>query len=148
MSDSPVYESVDQLYERADLVIQGTVTSAGRVEKLHIGSEPSDTFVYTVCVVTVLETFKGSAENRQKIQVKQLGGALGGIAHDTPDIVYLERGQTYVLFLATYSDVPASLLNERQAQYALDASGTATSLPGNSIRISKADLTRLASEPK
>jgi len=140
--DWPSYDSLDVLYDRADLVVQGVLAGSSTVRKLDIGD--GTTMVYTVADVTVAVVFKGSANTGQTVAVKQLGGRLDGVDYRAEAESYLSPGQTYLLFLETYEDSPASLLNPWQAQYVVDGSGGFSSSPGNAIRVSRADLTRLA----
>lgn len=140
--DWPSYDSLDVLYDRADLVVRGTLAGPSTVRKLDIGD--GTTMVFTVADVTVGEVFKGSATTGQTVAVKQMGGRLDGVDYRSDAESYLSPGQTYLLFLETYKDSPASLLNPWQAQYVADASGGFSSRPGNAIRVSRADLTRLA----
>jgi hypothetical protein len=142
-ADWPTYENVDALYDRADLVVQGALAGPGKVQELNIGGDSSETTVYPVVELTAARVFKGSATSGQKIQLKQLGGRLKGVDHRAGDMVYLAQGKTYLLFLQTYPDSPASLLNPQQGQYVLDASGAATPLPGNNIKVSSSNLARL-----
>ena len=55
-----------------------------------------------------------------------------------------QRLPALLLFLETYADVPASTLNPAQGQYELDAAGLPVPLPANEVRITRADLERLA----
>ncbi|MEU4532618.1 hypothetical protein AB0F49_30740 [Micromonospora ureilytica] len=75
---------------------------------------------------------------------QQLGGKLDGVTYsEEHGVPLLDNGQ-YTLFLETYSDQPASLLNPVQAQYPVDAGNGLLSLPGNEITTSVTQLDRLA----
>jgi len=141
-ADWPAYESLDALYGRADLVVQGAIAGPGKAQELKTGGDAADTTVYTVVDLTVVRVFKGSAKNGQKIQIKQLGGTFKGVDYRAGDMPYLAQGKTYVLFLETYPDSPASLLNPQQGQYVVEASGETAPLPGNAIKVSIPELAR------
>ncbi|GGM15781.1 hypothetical protein GCM10007977_016230 [Dactylosporangium sucinum] len=108
-ADYPMYDSIQMLHERATLVVVGSVLSAS-VRSL-------DGMVHTVYRVQVDRRFKGTSA--ASIEVKQLGGALGGTVYAEAGGIALRTGTRYVLFLETYPDSPASLLNPAQAQYVL-----------------------------
>jgi hypothetical protein len=148
-ADWPSYESVEQLYARADLVVVATVRDGVATRELKISSDGSDADVFTVAGASVVRAFKGDAKTGASVTVKQLGGEYQGVKYtvDDGDTAYLRPGVTYVLFLATFPDfpgVPPSLLNPTQAQYELDGSGRPTSLAGNPITFSMAELSRLS----
>lgn len=157
--DFPAYDSVDSLYQRAGLVIQGTVTGTARVQELRptavtdpklnpnagTGNRESadQAVVVTVYKVTVDKVYKGSAKVGSTVEVKQLGGNFNGVSYRQEGLTPLRNGPS-VLFLAVYPDAPASLLNPDQAQYPLDAAGRPTKVGANNLTFSMADLTRLA----
>lgn len=159
-ADYPAYDSLNLLYHRADLVVQATVTGAGRVEKMRAttgGSAPQsnpnagtnndqstdDPLIVTVFQVRVDRVFKGAANPGDTVDVKQLGGDYGGISYQEQGSVQLRPGP-YLLFLAVFPDSPASLLNPNQAQYPMGRSGALSQVGGNTISFSVADLTALA----
>jgi hypothetical protein len=92
----------------------------------------------------VTKVFKGEPSATESVAVKQLCGKLNGIPHEVDGQTPLKPSNTYVLFLATYPDAPASLLNPTQAQYPVDKAGQSSSLPGNAISFTMSDLIRLA----
>ncbi|WP_238016341.1 hypothetical protein KZZ52_57860 [Dactylosporangium sp. AC04546] len=100
-ADYPMYDNIQMLHERATLVVAGSVLS-DEVRSI-------DGLAYTVYRVQVDRRFKGTSASL--IDVKQVSAEAGGIP--------LRTGTRYVLFLETYPDSPASLLNPAQAQYVL-----------------------------
>ncbi|MET7394648.1 hypothetical protein ABZS66_14265 [Dactylosporangium sp. NPDC005572] len=108
-ADYPMYDSVRMLHERATLVVAGQVLP-GAVRSI-------DDLVYTVYRVQVERRFKGTSA--ETIEVKQIGGTVGGTVYVEAGGIPLRTGTRYVLFLETYPDSPASLLNPAQAQYVL-----------------------------
>lgn len=100
--------------------------------------------VITVRQVEVVKVYKGDAKPGQLIDVGQLGGLYKGVNHVQAEATKLKGGDTYVLFLATYPDAPAALLNPNQAQYQLDASGGLNRAQGNTLQLTTADLRRLS----
>ncbi|RQX14992.1 hypothetical protein DDE19_21390 [Micromonospora ureilytica] len=155
-ADYPSYTTADQLFERASVVVQGRVESAKKVVRLvqaapqgqalpaAVDAERREGMVVTVRTVTVSRVFKGDVKPGDVVQVKQLGGKLDGVTYsEEHGVPLLDNGQ-YTLFLETYSDQPASLLNPVQAQYPVDAGNGLLSLPGNEITTSVTQLDRLA----
>lgn len=166
-AEYPVYQSADALFERATLVVEGRVTGEPRVvkqqEELPIDPQETDPMlnpnagappqaavaeaeeptVITVHSVEVLKVFKGEAKPGQIVGVKELGGQIDGVTYKMEDLVPLQTEQSYMLFLETYPDSPAALLNPEQAKYPLDASGAPQPLAENPVKLSRDDLTRL-----
>lgn len=146
----PAFESVSELKDAADLVIEGKIVSS-TVKELDIASEPigaavedpelnpggpeqdiRSVMVFTVHEVQVQRVLKGSGVEGSMVQVKELGGTLGKTAYVAEEGVLLRDGESYVMFLETYESIPASLLNPIQAAYQkLD--GKLTPMVGNSL---------------
>jgi hypothetical protein len=160
--DYPSYDSSDSLYQKADLVVEAKVSDTTRVEQLKASASDNDPktnpnagangkapepLVVTIYQATVVKTFKGTKAAGDTVEVKQLGGVLKGVTYREVDAPTLKPGETYLLFLATYPDAPASLLNPRQGQYPLETTGEPRSVGGNAVKVSKSDLARL-SPPK
>ncbi|MEW1587892.1 hypothetical protein AB0283_20930 [Micromonospora vinacea] len=155
-ADYPSYTSDDQLFERASVVVQGRVESAKKVVRLvqaaprgqalpaAVDAERREGMVVTVRTVTVSRVFKGDVKPGDVVQVKQLGGTLDGVTYTEEHGVPLLDGGQYTLFLETYPDQPASLLNPVQGQYLVDAGNGLHPLPGNEIATSVNQLDRLA----
>ncbi|MFI7705403.1 hypothetical protein [Nonomuraea sp. NPDC049480] len=167
-ADYPVYESADALFDRATLVVEGRVTGQPRVlqQTEELPEDPQETdpqlnpnagapaqakarteeppTVITVYSVEVLKVFKGEAKPGQIVEVKELGGELDGVTYKEVDLVPLRTEQGYTMFLETYPDSPAALLNPQQGKYPLDASGNPQPLAENPVKLTRTDLTRLA----
>ena len=131
--DYPSYSSVDGLFRSASLVVRARIEGSPEKRPIKIGD--GDALDYTVVTARIERVFKGAAGG-ESIEVKQLDGEDGRVG--------LIPGTTYVLFLETYSDVPASLLNPTQAQYVVDPSGRLVPVGDNTTRVTAADLERLS----
>jgi hypothetical protein len=160
-ADYPAYDSVDSLYKTADLVIEGTLTGTPQVRQLNPAAGVSDPrlnpnagapgaankaepVVITVSTLTVTRVHKGAAKVGSTIEVKQLGGTLNGVNYSAEGVSAFRAQTPYLLFLATFADAPASLLNPEQGQYVLDAAGNPTRVSPHGVAVSTADLTRLS----
>ena len=165
-ADYPHYDDAGAMFNHATLVVQGRVIGAPRVAKLAENPQPdvsdpnlnpnagapagaagqpaAEPMVITVHAFEIAKVYKGSAKAGEIIEVKQLGGVLDGKTYKDTDVTPLKVGNSYTLFLETYPNSPASLLNPTQAQYPTDASGEVSALPGNPIKLSRSDLDRLA----
>ncbi|MEV7331896.1 hypothetical protein [Micromonospora sp. NPDC093244] len=155
-ADYPSYATAGELYAGASVVVQGHVESAQRVVRLVQAAPPGQTLpapveaerregmVVTVRTVKVSRVFKGAVKPGDVVQVKQLGGKLDGVTYTEEHGVPLRENGQYTLFLETYPDQPASLLNPVQAQYPVESGDGLRSLPGNGITTSVAELATLA----
>jgi hypothetical protein len=137
--DYPSYQNAAELVEKATLVIEATVAGP-HVDKLYPSgggtdpetnpqagaAEPEDDpgLVITVWSATVKTVHKGSAKPGDVVEVKQMGGQFDGVVYEQEGQVPFREGTTYLLFLETYPDAAASLLNPDQAQYEVTQDGT------------------------
>ena len=126
-ADYPGYDSLEALTDRADLIVQGTVKEMQYKQidiSLGKGSDDSPS-PYTVYTLTIDEVFKGDGNVGETIEVKVPGGIFDGVAYviEGMDSPLLEKDQSYVLFLATYENLPVSLLNLTQAAYEIGEDG-------------------------
>ncbi|WP_212816750.1 hypothetical protein [Polymorphospora rubra] len=161
--DYPYYESPAALFDRADLVVEADLSPDSRVTLLEpdppTGTDPAanpqagmesdaepapGALVITVYTARAVTVFKGEVRVGQNIEVKEMGGTLRGVRHEVAGAVPLNGGERYVLFLSTYPNAPASLLNPQQGQYRVDDSGALSAVPGNELTLTRADLERLA----
>ncbi|MCT9931793.1 hypothetical protein N5079_16395 [Planotetraspora sp. A-T 1434] len=161
-ADYPAYDSADNLFNTADLIVEATVSTqpvsvqelkpdtAGADPKLNPAAgaptpqEPPDPVVISIYKASVTKVYKGAAQVGQSIDVQQLGGTLNGITYQEEEEHALQQNQGYVLFLQTYPDAPAALLNPLQGQYPLNATGEPVKLQENPVPLTSDDLKRLS----
>ncbi|WP_141131615.1 hypothetical protein [Anaerovirgula multivorans] len=125
-ADYPYYPSIDALAEKAAIIIEGTIVDS-RVEEIdHRMNPSSDTppsmMVYTVYTVEVSNSYKGDVEPGETIEIKQIGGegkTMVYIVGEEDNVNFVEN-RKYVMFLRTYENFPASLLNPIQACYSYE----------------------------
>ncbi len=136
-ADYPNYNSLQELYDAADLVI---VARNNRNEStiLNIGND----IPYTVSSMSVTDVFKGD-KSVDSIDVKQLGGLMDGVMYISQGVEQLVQDGEYLLFLETYDKSPAALLNPVQGMYYVEGS-TVTARPENSIAVTLEDLSALS----
>nr|WP_145405696.1 hypothetical protein [Paenibacillus xylanexedens] len=128
--DSPHYNSIDSLSEKASAIVRGRVIDT-RVEAINDmiisdskdeqsnpgGDLPEANKIYTIYTIKVDEAYKGKYSTGDTLEVKQLGGKVGNttlVAEESADIT---SEKDYVFFVATYAQTPASLLNAIQGLY-------------------------------
>lgn len=132
-TDYPYYDSIEEAKNKADMIIEGTILSTKTVtldpaQKLTDeekkdpglypgGPEESSSFVYTIYQVEVVSKYKGEVEKGDTIEFKRLGGTEANVHYVEEDAMNMEIGETYILFLETYPDSPASLINPIQGVY-------------------------------
>ncbi|MEV1318065.1 hypothetical protein AB0J14_18520 [Micromonospora arborensis] len=155
-ADYPSYATADELFERASVVVQGRIDSSEQVLRVvqaapqgqalpaPVEAERREGMVVTVRTIKVARVFKGNVKPGDVVQVKQLGGKLDGVTYTEEHGVPLQKNGQYMLFLETYSDQPASLLNPVQAQYPVESGEVLRSLPGNGVNTSVTQLDKLA----
>ena len=153
--DYPWYESVEALYGRADLVIEGKVISS-RVEWMNHAIEPSEEdkddpylnpggdtdpgeMVTTIYTVEVHDIYKGSAG--ETIELMDFGGETDSVICTCPDAADIEMDAEYVLFLSTSElrENAAWLLNPTQGLYRIQGD-TLISDPDNPLTLTFEDL--------
>ncbi|WP_458126530.1 hypothetical protein [Paenibacillus sp. Z3-2] len=136
--DYPSYASIGDLSERANTIVKGNVletrvealndivqiTEAANENELETASDPggepsSFDKIYTIHTVQITESYKGAYTAGEQIEVKQLGGQLGNTEIINDDNLKLVPTKDYVLFLETYENTPASLLNSVQSLYVI-----------------------------
>jgi len=128
--DFPHYKSIDSLSEKADVIIKGRVIksrvealndviySTSVDEKMNPGGElPEEKTNYTIYTIEIVDSLKGNSKPGDTIEVKQLGGEVGNIEFISEENIDILTGNDYILFLATYENTPASLLNSVQSLY-------------------------------
>lgn len=142
-ADYPWYDSIEALYDRADLVIEGKVLDS-RVEWMNHAIEPSEEdkddpylnpggdtdpgeMITSIYTVEIHDIYKGSAG--ESIELGDIGGEIGGVVCENPEAADIETGETYLLFLSVYGDFPACLLNPVQAIYRVDGDSLAGTMP-------------------
>ena len=132
-TDYPYYDTVEKIKKEADIIIEGRIISANTVlldltetltdeekknPKLNPGGEIDIVSLpYTIYQVEIQKTYKGKVSVGDTIQFKRLGGTIGNIDYIEEDAMNIEVGGTYILFLETYSNSPASLINQIQGIY-------------------------------
>lgn len=154
-ADYPNYTSISSMSDRADTVIRGTVIEK-RVEAIDDRSKVSKNSedlissaneeytpnIYTVYTLKVNESFKGKYQEGDKIEVKEFGGQLGDTNYLNKESVGMGQSEDYVMFLETYEDTPASLLNPVQSLYLFKENGGDTA----SKESSNAQISSVSSE--
>lgn len=135
-ADYPYYEDESAIYEKASLVIRGKVIDK-RMEymsqvieltkeqkddpQLNPGGDvDEEKEMFTIYKVQVIDSFKGDVVKDDVVEIKQFGG-------ETKDTIYIEEGAPqisqngeYIMFLESYEDSPATLLNNTQSLYNIE----------------------------
>ncbi|MEU4224060.1 hypothetical protein AB0F17_07180 [Nonomuraea sp. NPDC026600] len=162
-ADYPQYQSADALFDKATLVVEARIVGEPRyLQEQAEAPDPAETdpnlnpnagapaevaaepeappTVITVYTAQVVKVFKGQAQVGQSIEVKELGGNFEGVTYAEEHTTAMNQDSGYVLFLETYPDSPAALLNPVQAKYPLDTSSNPASLPENTLKLTRAEL--------
>jgi hypothetical protein len=147
----PSFDSLDAMSKKADLILQGKVISS-KFEMLDVGSNSStdnpklnpggktnnESLPYTIYTVKIANILKGDTSKGSTIEVKQLGGLDkdSNTQYVEDDSQSLQINSNYVLFLSTYNNLPASLLNPIQGLYTI-SNNKIIANEKNSIKISE-----------
>ena len=159
MVDYRQFDSIEQLADSADLVVWGTITGS-RVQQIDDAIQPttddptlnpggdvtsSSMTVYTVYTLAVDNCYKGCGGVGDSIEFRQIGGLFDGVQYTASPRADVQLDHKYVLFLSTYPDTIAGLLNPPQSVYIGDDGPTnGQSLdPQNPWTASPDDLVRL-----
>lgn len=123
--DWPAYESLDELWEQATLVVEARLGDAPEVELYELPGVPEASYPIAIHDATVMKSWKGEVREGSIIKIKEaISAEIGGVEYQLADEAPLDAGRTYLLFLNTYPDatpgVPAGLLNPWQGRYLLD----------------------------
>lgn len=144
----PYYTSIDHLSERADLIIEGIIMGSS-VEEIDISSKKRDTKsvkdIYTVYKIKVTQCYKGDVQPGEIVEIKQLGGETETIRYVCEDHAKFSVNNKYIMFLETYENFPASLLNPIQSSYgivsdALDKEMIISTSDKNDLTLTMSDL--------
>lgn len=135
-ADYPYYEDESAIYEKASLVIRGKIIDK-RMEymsqvieltkeqkddpQLNPGGDvDEEKEMVTIYKVKIIDSFKGDVVKGDVVEIKQFGG-------ETKDTIYIEEGAPqisqngeYIMFLESYEDSPATLLNNVQSLYGIE----------------------------
>lgn len=140
--DYPAYSDLAQLCQAASTVVVGTPISTAVMpvdilssdqgdsaeENPALGAEqpPSDSvLIETVTTLRVDEVISGDeVEPGDMVRIGQPGGVYGGVEYVSEQQYPTREGETHLLFLETFPDAPASLLNPGQAGFAVSGDGT------------------------
>ena len=161
--DYPYYEDERDIYEKASLVIRGIVIEKRmefmspvtelsqeqkRDPKLNPGGDvDKEKELFTIYKVQIIDSFKGDAVKDDIVEIKQLGG-------EKDNTIYIEEGgpqinqnSEYIMFLETYVDNPATLLNNMQSLYNVE-DGKIISHPDNDFNMTIEKLENLSNGKK
>lgn len=164
-ADYPAYNSVGDLYRRAELVVQARVVGSPVTQLLYPSHSPFDPasdpsapvedpssldgggIVTTIFKAEIIRTFKGEAKQGQIIDIQELGGRYQNVEYIDAGAVPLKPGSMYVLFVHVSPGLPSSLVNPKQGQYLVDDAGNISAVGANSLQVTASELEKLAASP-
>jgi hypothetical protein len=158
----PYYSNFDELANKADLIIEGKILKSS-FQFVNVAQTPSDpndpklnpggdisksqAIPYTIYEVEIKKSYKGQGTEKEIIQVKQVGGEDAENTYvlndDDNGASKLKMNGNYLMFLKTYENSPASLLNPIQGSYTVE-NGNIIQSQKNTIKIELKDLQKLA----
>ena len=151
-TEYPVYYTIEEAKDAASVIIEGKVVSSETA-----ALDPTETLTdeqemdpeqnpggevdiinipYTIYTIEINQVYKGDVTVGNTIEMKQPGGVIDHVRCTAPDEAQIEIGSTYILFLETYSNSPASLINPIQGIYEYKDN----KIIGNDINIISLDL--------
>ncbi|MDI6816061.1 MAG: hypothetical protein QME41_02565 [Actinomycetota bacterium] len=105
------YLSIDELYQDADLVVEGMVVAKEPTRKI-------DDLLFTDKKVRISKVFKNTtAVKKNEIYVRQTGGRFDDVEYVIEDEVQYEPDKRYILFLRLADNGLFVALNGPQAQF-------------------------------
>ncbi len=128
-ADYPVYDSADDIVDKADLIFSGTVknisytsldirTEEGTDSMTGL-SEPSEPLPHTLYEIEIIQLYKGIA-TEDTITLKRVGGIVGDSEYILVDAPNISVGETYLFLSATFENSYPELLNLTQATYSMN----------------------------
>jgi hypothetical protein len=105
------YLSIDELYQDADLVVEGMVAAKEPTRKI-------DDLLFTDRKVRISKVFKNTTDmKKNEIYVRQTGGRFDDVEYVIEDEVQYELDERYILFLRLADNGLFVALNGPQAQF-------------------------------
>ncbi|MFV0374535.1 hypothetical protein [Microbacterium sp.] len=157
--DYPAYESVKALSAEADLIVEVVIGDSADdvLTPTYEGDDPATNPLagtdetpdpnegavpITVFDATVQTVYSGDAKTGDLIKIKQLGGMLEGTEYTVDGTTPLQKGDTVLLFLATYPDSAASILGG-DAGYFTPEGDSYTSIGSTKLTVTAEELRSL-----
>ena len=142
----PSFSTLCAMLRQANLVIVGTVTGYEEIRVYNLLAVSCDGTPHTLTSIQVTEVLRGNAQVGDTIQEirpnhrSQTWDSEFGLI-EWPDI-WLEVGQTYLLFLFAFGDEIPMKINPWQGFYVVDSAGNLTGHPSNPVTIPSLDVLR------
>lgn len=116
------YSTEEELYNTADIVIEGKVLK-NYVEDININADienstADDIYTYTISEIEVIEVLKGSLNKNDVIKIKQFGTNDSTVKNSGG---YYRKSSKYLFYLADFgSEVPMEALNPQQGNIEIE----------------------------
>jgi hypothetical protein len=101
--------NLQQLAQRADLIVQG------QVQSIYTQWDAGRHLVFTYISIRVDESFKG--ESRQSVLIRQVGGTVGTIQMSIAGVPQFKSGETAIVFLKRQDDGTFQIVGMNQGLY-------------------------------
>jgi hypothetical protein len=101
--------NLDQLVQRADLIVQG------HVESVYSQWDEERRLVFTYISIRVDESFKG--ERRRSVLIRQVGGTVGTIQMSIAGVPQFKSGEMAIVFLKHLDDSAFQVVGMSQGLY-------------------------------
>jgi hypothetical protein len=101
--------NLEQLVQRADLIVQG------QVQSVHCQWDEERHLVFTYISIRVDEPLKG--ERRQSVLIRQIGGSVGTIQMSVAGVPQFKSGEMAIVFLKRQDDSTFQVVGMSQGLY-------------------------------
>jgi hypothetical protein len=121
--------NMEQLVQRADLIVQG------QVESVYSRWDEARRLIFTYVSIRVDESLKGSAP--QSVVIRQIGGSVGTIQMSVAGVPQFRSGEMTVVFLKRQDDSTFQVVGMNQGLYQIDENFAVSNLFGVDLFDSK-----------
>lgn len=127
-ADYPAFSTLPELVEHTQTIVAGNIIGKPQRKEIDIGDGDIYIDTYYVYEFKISEVLKGKVNEGEQIEIK-----IQKRNQDNKALLRLKMDKEYVLFIETYPDSPASLINPYQGQLLIDKQGFIVADVQNSI---------------
>jgi len=112
----PTYKTIDELGDKADIIIKGYMTKSKVIDLNSASTSEGHFSIYTYYTIKITQAIKGKYQINDTVEMRQLGGEVNGEKLTSEGSIDFKMSpqNEYVFFLREY---PCEMLNPYQGCY-------------------------------